>query len=202
MKILAINGSSRSNGNTRRLLDECKKYSEENVDFEIVNLSQYSFEGCRACEGCSTSGKCVINDDMQTIYKKIEESKGLILASPTYFYNLSSNMKKFIERLYPYLSFDKDNRHVWINKNELTGIKYCSIIAVCEQIDEKDMGFTLDAMKLPIESLGYRVVDTMKVLNVFKSDDIEKYDNILSDTNRFANKLISTIKLSEENRKL
>ncbi len=54
--------------------------------------------------------------------------------------------------------FAKDDRSVWMSINEAMGGKYAVAIAVCEQHDEKDMGFTAEAMTKPLEALGYRVV--------------------------------------------
>jgi len=87
---------------------------------------------------------------MQKLYPLIQEADAIILGSPTYFYNITSDMKAFIERLYCYEIFHKDDRAVWLPLNEISGIKYASVIAVCEQENEMDMGFTADAMKMPL----------------------------------------------------
>jgi multimeric flavodoxin WrbA len=198
MKILAINGSGRSNGNTKRLLKECEYIMKDTDEFEVIDLSTYDFSGCIGCEGCAKTYKCVIQDDMQKLYPKIEEADGLVLASPTYFYNISSKMKAFIERLYPYEIFHKEDRHVWLSYTEVFGLKYGLVIGVCEQLKEEDMGFTIEAMSLPLQSLGYRVVDEVKVLNLFTRHEAEKDDESLEKVRGGMRKLYQTIELKQE----
>ena len=172
MTILGIVGSKRKSGNTAALVSAALDASSgDHIKTELVYLSDYSFEGCRGCEGCKYTFKCVVNDDMQKLYPKIMEADALIVGSPTYFYNLSSRMKAFLERLYPYEIFDENDRSVWLSYNEVTQLKYAVVIAVCEQDNPDDMGFTAEAMELPLQALGYRIVDTVKALHLFKKDE-------------------------------
>lgn len=197
MKILAINGSGRANGNTARLLKECQQVAPQDAEIEIIHLAKLNINGCIGCEACAKTLKCVLKDDMQKLYPKIDEADGLILASPTYFYNITAKMKTFIERLYPYEIFDEDDRHVWLGLNEITGLKYAMVIGVCEQLDESDMGFTIEAMSMPLQALGYRVVDKVKVLNLFKANEAEDSSKAKEDVAKGILKLYKTIRLSQ-----
>jgi len=202
MKILAINGSGRKNGNSAKIIEWCQEIKEpmklnEDVEIKVVNLASFNIRGCIGCEGCAKTRVCVIQDDMQELYKDIEEAEGLILVSPTYFYNITANMKAFIERLYPYELFDPNDRHVWMGLSEAFGLKYAMTIGVCEQKDEKDMGFTLEAMGMPLQSLGYRVVEEIKILNAFDKKDVYKNADACNDVQRGMNKLCRTIALKK-----
>jgi len=175
MKILGISASKRKNGNTAFLVNSALQAAESlGIETHMEYLCDYSISGCTGCEGCKETYKCIIDDDMQKLYPHIMEADAIILGSPTYFYNITSDMKAFIERLYCYEIFDKDDRSVWMPLNETTGIKYATVIAVCEQSSEQDMGFTAEAMKMPLEALGYRVVDTVKVLHLFEKGAAQK----------------------------
>ncbi|MEX1307474.1 MAG: flavodoxin family protein, partial [Eubacteriales bacterium] len=145
------------------------------------------------CEGCKDTFACVIKDDMQKIYPKILKADAIILGSPTYFYNISSKMKAFLERLYPYEIFDQDDRSVWLSLNEVTGIRYASVIAVCEQDDVRDMGFTAEAMSMPLQALGYRVVDTVKALHLFNKNDGATHPDIIKQAEDAGRKLAKTL---------
>ncbi len=172
MKILGVVGSKRKKGNTAHLVKAALNSArKEGVETQTVYLGDYSYNGCNGCEGCKKTNKCIVDDDMQKLYPLIREADAVILGSPTYFYNVSSDMKAFIERLYCYEIFDEDDRSVWMPLNEAKGIKYASVIAICEQDNEYDMGFTAEAMELPLKALGYRVVAVVKVLNLYKKDD-------------------------------
>ncbi len=136
---------------------------------------------------------------MQKLYPLILESDAIVLGSPTYFYNISSDMKAFLERCYNFEVFAEDDRSVWMSINEAMGGKYAVAIAVCEQHDEKDMGFTAEAMTKPLEALGYRVVDTVKkILKLFKMNEALKDDKALEQARRAGERLAKTLQLKRD----
>ena len=196
MKILGIVGSRRKNGNTAYLVRQALVAIEsKELETELIFLGDYNIRGCTGCEGCKNTYKCVIMDDMQKIYPLIMNSDAIVLGSPTYFYNITVDMKAFIERLYCFQVFAEDDRSVWSSINEALGGKYAVVIAICEQNDEKDMGFTAEAMSKPLEGLGYRVVETVKILKLFKKGDILQNQDALEQVKRAGNKLEKTIRL-------
>jgi len=199
MNVLGIVGSRRKNGNTACMVQEAlNEIKSKEVETEMIFLGDYNIRGCIGCEGCRDTYKCVILDDMQRIYPLILNSDAVILGSPTYFYNITADMKAFIERLYCFQIFAEDDRSVWSSINEVLGGKYAVVIAICEQSDEKDMGFTPDAMSKPLEGLGYRVVDTVKILKSFKKGDVLQNQEAIEQVKRAGRKLEKTIRLRKE----
>lgn len=199
VKILGVVGSNRKGGNTSFLVRESlKPFEKEGISTELIYLSDYNYKDCIGCEGCKDTYKCVIKDDMQKIYSKILEADAMILGSPTYFYNMTANMKAFLDRLYCYEIFDEEDRSVWIALNEVIGVKYASVIAVCEQNDERDMGYTAISMERTLTALGYRVVDVMKVLKAFSIGDAEKNMSNRGNAYKLGEKLLDTLKLREK----
>ncbi|HFQ81082.1 MAG TPA: flavodoxin family protein [Desulfobacterales bacterium] len=98
--VLALNGSPRRGGNTEVLLREVAEgVRQAGGEIEIIGLSSLTMSPCIACGGCTKTGKCVINDDMQGLYDKVQAAKQIIIASPIYFYALSAQTKIFIDRL-------------------------------------------------------------------------------------------------------
>lgn len=100
LKILAINASPRK-GNTdfmlNALLDSCK------ADSEIICLRDKKINFCNGGDNCcAKTGRCDINDDMLEIYPKLEKADIIILASPSYFSNVTARMKNFMDRCNPY----------------------------------------------------------------------------------------------------
>jgi len=162
-------GSKRKNGNTSFLVQRAVETAkEEGIETEVIFLGEYSIADCNGCEGCKDNYKCVVNDDMQKIYPRLLEADAIILGSPTYFYNVSADVKAFIDRCYCFEMFAADDRSVWMGIHEALGGKYAVVIAVCEQYSEEDMGYTAEGMTKPLEALGYRVIDTVKALGLFK----------------------------------
>ncbi|NLB20771.1 MAG: flavodoxin family protein [Clostridium sp.] len=202
MKVLGIVGSKRKNGNTAHLVNKAmESVVGKEITTETIYLGDYDIKGCTGCEGCKKTYTCVIKDDMMNLYPKILEADAVIIGSPTYFYNISSDMKSFIDRLYAHQIFDDNDRSVWTSINEVLGGKYAVVIAICEQNNSKDMGFTAEAMSMPLEALGYRVVETVKVLHAFKKDDTKNNERIEDDAIKAGIKLKKTLLLKEKTKK-
>jgi len=199
LKILGVVGSRRKKGNTYTLMQEAlKPFTMNNIDTKLVFLDDYNINDCNGCEGCKETYKCVINDDMQKLYPDILEADAIILGSPAYFYNVSADMKAFIDRCYCFEVFDKEDRSVWLALNEALGGKFATVIAVSEQEKEEDMGFTAEAMIRPLEALGYRVVSTVKALHLFKAGEALNNKKIMEDANKAGEKLLKCLQLKEK----
>jgi len=102
LKVVAFNGSARKDGNTailvKRVLEELEK---EGIETELVQLSGERIRGCTACMGCiaNKDRQCTIDDDIvNDCIAKMAEADGIILASPTYFADVSAEMKALIDR--------------------------------------------------------------------------------------------------------
>ncbi len=103
MKILAINGSPRK-GNNDFILDNILSYAQKKgAETSMITLRNLNIKFCSGGDYCCPkTGKCVVNDDMKDIYGKLDESDIIILASPSYFSNVSAMMKNFMDRCNPY----------------------------------------------------------------------------------------------------
>ena len=103
MKVIAFNGSPRKDGNTnilmRRLLREVER---EGIETELVQLSEKRIRGCVACFKCheEQNRRCGIeNDALNEYIEKIVHAHGIILGSPVYFQDVTSEMKALIDRV-------------------------------------------------------------------------------------------------------
>lgn len=196
MRILGLTGSYRKNGNTHILVEKVLEGARAlGAETESIFLPDHDIKDCIGCEGCRTSYKCVIKDGMQAIYPKLEAADAIVLGSPTYFYNVTGIVKNFLDRMYCYELFDDANRSVWMALFEATGIKYAVTVAVCEQADEADMGYTAVTMNQSLWAVGYRVVDTVKALHVYKKGEITEHTSFLDHAAAAGQKLAKTIQL-------
>lgn len=99
MKVLLLHGSPRRKGNTEVLLTRIAQGVEAAGGVsELVRLPELDIHPCRACGGCDKRGRCVIDDDMQGLYDKIDTADRIVIASPIYFYAVSAQTKAFIDR--------------------------------------------------------------------------------------------------------
>lgn len=100
-KILVIQGGGRPNGNTARLVDAfCEGVREAGHQVEVISLTKHLVNGCLGCNACRYGKPCVQKDAFNELVPKIKEADCLVLASPLYFWTISSKLKAFIERFY------------------------------------------------------------------------------------------------------
>jgi multimeric flavodoxin WrbA len=103
MKTLIINGSPRKNGDSMTLINEMTKYLNGEVKF--VHTYYDNISPCIDCRYCWKNDGCSINDEMQEVYKLLDEVDNVILASPLYFSELTGKLLSFASRLqYFYVS--------------------------------------------------------------------------------------------------
>jgi multimeric flavodoxin WrbA len=102
MKVVAFNGSPRKDGNTtiliKHVFDELEK---QGIETELVQLSEKEIHGCIACEKCGENldRRCAVKNDAANEYiEKMLGADGIILGSPVYFQDVTSEMKALIDR--------------------------------------------------------------------------------------------------------
>jgi multimeric flavodoxin WrbA len=115
---------------------------------------------------------------MSLLYPKIVEAQGLVLVSPTHHYNVTAWMKAFIDRLYCFYDFDGKRPRGWSSRLAGQGRK-AVLAAVCEQTRKEDMGFTLAAMRRPLEALGYEIVGELPVFGIFEREKVKEKTEVL-----------------------
>ncbi len=102
MKVVAFNGSPRRDGNTaimiRHVFGELEKAG---IETELVQLADKPIHGCIACEKCSENKdrRCAVDNDAANEYiEKMLGADGIILGSPVYFQDVTSEMIALIDR--------------------------------------------------------------------------------------------------------
>lgn len=101
MKVLAVNGSARKDGNTAALINHVfGELQKEGIETQMTQLAGKKLRGCKACMKCfkNKDRHCVIDDDMNRVIDKMADADGIILASPTYFADVSTELKAVIDR--------------------------------------------------------------------------------------------------------
>jgi len=102
IKVLCIVGSPRRESTYKLVEAAAEALREKGIEAELLHLYDYEIKPCEGCsEFCELNKRCKIKDDMHIIYKKLADSNGLILGSPTYFWNISGILKNFIDRSLP-----------------------------------------------------------------------------------------------------
>lgn len=133
MKIVAIVGSPRLKGNTNYLVDQALlEATSLGIETEKIVLSQYQVNPCLGHDDCASFDSCLQKDDAVWILDRFRQADGVILATPVYYYNVSAQMKAFIDRNY------------FLYKHNLKyRARAVGIIVVGEQIGIEDTVHTL-----------------------------------------------------------
>jgi multimeric flavodoxin WrbA len=102
MKVIAFNGSARKDGNTAILINQVfGGLRKEGIETELIQLSGKKIHGCRACYKCfeNKDKQCSFKDDvLNDCIEKMLGAEGILLGSPTYFADVTTEMKALIDR--------------------------------------------------------------------------------------------------------
>lgn len=99
-KILGINGSPRQDGNTAAMLQTVLDIGNTaGFGTELYQAGGREVRGCKACGSCfKNPGRCAIDDWVYEVYLKMKEADAILLGSPTYFSDLTPEIKCIIDR--------------------------------------------------------------------------------------------------------
>lgn len=194
-RALGFSGSPRRNGNSDILLKTVLEgVSQVALPTQSIRLADIQFQGCIGCEKCRKDKICTgIVDGMSALYEPVLKAQGLILVSPTHNYNITCWMKAFIDRLYCFYNFENTVPRNWSSQLASQGRK-AVVAAVCEQENEADMGFTIEAMTTPLEALGYEIVGTLPVFRLFDKGKVKHDTEVLKSASDLGIQLGEAIK--------
>ncbi len=178
MKVVGFNGSPRKYGNTARLL-EAALAGARMAGAETVRVDLYDYE-IRPCLGCLSDVEeacklpCVIRDGMDVIYRLIEESDGLILATPIFWFNVSGVVKNLIDRM---TAFENMIHHV--GRSVVEG-KAAGVIAVG---NEQGGAMVTANLLLTLNSMGFAIPPWGFAYYTDKGDALEDEAAVLDSVN-------------------
>lgn len=163
-------------GNTALLLDEALKGARSNgAMIEQIIVDKLNIQPCREYYGCEKDGYCVIKDDMNNIYQKLLEADRVILASPMFFYGLTSQVKTLIDRC----------QALWVRKYVLKqqppdGSRKGAFIAVGATKGKNLFDGSILTVKYFFEAIGVKYADELLIRGVDKKGEIKQHSDALS----------------------
>jgi len=99
MRILAINGSPRRNGNTYQMLNKVLKAIGDGVERELIHLKDYNLTPCDACYSCMNGEGCHIKDDVKKILDMMVKADAIIVGSPVYYGSVTPEVRMLCDRV-------------------------------------------------------------------------------------------------------
>ena len=169
--IAAVYGSPRRQGNTATLLKRAVdgvRAAGASVD-EIV-LRDYQISPCLEIYGCKKDGDCVIKDDFQGVRDRVLACRGLMLATPIFFYTVSAHTKMFMDRC----------QSLWVKKywidqtpfNQWTPVRQGFLISAGATKGKKLFDGMLLTMKYFFDVLDMTLWDSLLVRGLDLAGDV------------------------------
>jgi len=177
VRVLGIMGSPRIEGNTDLLLDDALRGAQsQEAEVEKIIVDRLKIAPCREYHGCLKEGNCVIRDDMDDIYPRLLAADVVIVASPMFFYGLTSQVKALIDRC----------QALWVRKYILKqGIpgatRKGAFIAVGATRGEKLFDGAILTVKYFFQSIGMEYAGELLVRGVDKKGEIKEQPTALAD---------------------
>jgi len=105
VNVVAILGSPRFTGNSTAIANRfCDTARSRGAQTKVFVLQQLNYSGCVGCMGCKISSEiCVLNDDLSEVLRAVAAADVVVLATPVYFGDVSSQMKGFTDRTFSFL---------------------------------------------------------------------------------------------------
>ncbi len=109
MKVLGVLLSPHRHGNSAALLEAfLQGATAGGAKTELVDFPKLDVGGCRGCNACKETRKCILDDDMQPLYEKVADADIIAQASPVYFDQVTAQAKTFLDRLYCFIGLNQE----------------------------------------------------------------------------------------------
>ena len=195
MKVLALNGSPRKEGNTYLALSEAGKvFEEEGIEFEIVQVGKGPTRDCIACGKCLGNGCAFDDDGVNDFIEKAKASEGFLFGTPVYYAHPSGHVLSFLDRAFysggkhfagkvgasfaiarragTCASFDVMNKYFGITKMIIAGSSYWNV-----GFGQKEGQFSQDVEGIQtVQNLAKNMVYIMKCLEAGNEAGVKKPD--------------------------
>jgi multimeric flavodoxin WrbA len=178
MDVLAFLGSPRKKGNSEVLtLALLEGVRQAGGSPEIIRLCDLKISPCISCGGCDKTGKCIVEDDMIPLYKKIITTDKIIVSSPIFFYGITAQTKAFIDRTQALWNRKRllQKKGEWIDNPERKGF----FISVAATRGARIFEGAILTMKYGYDAMGMQYSGDFLVTGPDKRGDMVKYEQKL-----------------------
>lgn len=191
MRVLGIMGSPRRQSNTEILLDKALEGAgEAGAEVEKVLVSKLKITPCLEIYACLKDGNCSIRDDMRPLYDKLLEADHVILASPIFFYGITSQAKAVVDRCQALWV----RRHVLHMGGEDKRVRRGIFISVGATRGEKLFDGAVLTVKYFFDAIGVEYAGDLLVRGIGDKGQIEENPAALQDAFRLGRELVSGTK--------
>lgn len=175
--VLAIMGSPRKKMNTNQALDYILNgINDREYEVKKIFLRDLDIKYCTGCNYCSRKAGCIQKDDMQSVYRLIDDADIIIFAAPLYFNSLNGLSKNVIDRCQKYWGLKYSLGEDYKREENRKGIFLSTGGSpwVYDQFLGTKPVLELFFKSINVEYLGNCFISNTDTIPVFERQDIEK----------------------------
>ncbi|MCS7252698.1 MAG: flavodoxin family protein [Armatimonadota bacterium] len=188
MKLVGIFGSPRREGNSDLLLEALLGEAEKSgASIVRVYASELKISPCTECSSCETTGKCIIEDDMQLVYEQLEDADAIVIATPIFFYHVPAQLKCLIDRAQALWARRRKHKAVDNAKN-----RKGYLIAIGATSGQKLFDGVRLTVKYFFDAIGAEYAGEVLVRGVEKKGDVLKHPDAMEEAKELAKRLLAT----------
>lgn len=189
MKIVAVLGSPRLNGNsaiiTERFLEAAEKAGAETRKFA---LNKMAYKGCQACMACKrASDVCIVKDELTEVLQAVREADVLVMASPVYYGDVTGQLKLFIDRTYCFLTPDYRTND---NRTRLAPGKKLVFVQTQGLADEAGFADIFPRYEQMFTFIGYSEAHLLRACGLSQPGEVREREDVLNAADALAAKLV------------
>lgn len=189
MNIVCLYGSPRIKGNSAAIAGAfCETAEKNGATVRSYVLNKLDFKGCQACYGCKRkSDTCVLKDDLAEVLAAVRAADILVMTSPVYYGDVSSQLKAFIDRTFSFLVPD----YITAKKpHRLEGEKRLVMILTQGRPDEDRFADIFPKYSTFFGWMGFQEAELIRACGVRDIGDIGKRPEILAQAEALAARLV------------
>lgn len=190
MEIACLLGSPRIKGNSYTLAKTfCDRAEDLDAKVQTFVLNKLKYRGCQACMACKTKmDHCILQDDLTEVLKAVAQADILVMATPTYYGEVSSQLKGFIDRTYSYLVPDFMSNPT---PSRLATGKKLVFIQTQGYPDKNFYGDVFTRYANFFKWYGYEECHHIRVCGVNNPNDIKSHEEVLNQAKQTAENLMN-----------
>ena len=190
MEIVCLLGSPRVRGNSAAIAKRfCGTTEKLGSNVQTYVLNKLKYRGCQACMTCKTKlDTCVLKDELAQVLDAIREADILVMATPIYYGDVSSQLKAFIDRTFSYLVPDYATNP---NPSRLASGKELVFIQTQGQPDESQYADVFPRYEYFFKWYGFDNCHLIRACGVMDKGEVETREDIMNLAEETARKLLA-----------
>ncbi|MGD9973078.1 MAG: flavodoxin family protein [Desulfatirhabdiaceae bacterium] len=190
MNIVCLLGSPRPMGNSATIAKRfCDTAEQKGATIKSFALNKLSYRGCQACMTCKSKlDRCVLKDDLTEVLDAIRDADVLVMATPVYYGEVSSQLKAFIDRTFSYLKPDYTTNP---EPSRLPGAKKLVFIQTQAQPGEADFADIFPRYDYFFKWYGFQDNHLIRACGVMGPGDVESRTDVMALAEKIALNLVS-----------